>query len=756
MFVDTLATVENGWLDAVEAYVGDTGDPRPLRDWLDRHGLEPARLDRMPQWSTIKAEAVGRTGGARHTDTHVDNWVARAVHAAAAIPGGNVVLTLYIAAVCAEALERSYHHDRILTVITAAQRAVRVADEITPAVLRQLDSLRYEIEVERALICAAPMACVRPAEQVLVVARRAQADATALASICPPIARYLGRLATARTAYYRGVVAAARAVAGYEVSGRAALPKLRRAIEVLREAEGSDAVNQTADTSELRAHRRSLQRLADAAGEEWLVVEQGKIVYVYPFAVRGAPDALVVQAARRHGRGWTLAGQPVRWMRDFLPIDDTWEGATRRRYDGLVLELPDLIVTTADGKARGPFRVELRFSNLGNHYLRVETALNGARPPDLYEYLHRAAPEHGLETLTGVGEPVNLAGHVGAILRHLGQRLVLAIADDPQLRDPLEQAGRPLSRVVVQARPDLFHVVVSVWDASLAAGPGADAPRVRAGGVGELRHAVGWPVLCHPVPEATYALAEWSRYSPSATRNALHGLTLASEHVMATLNTTVLVMLGTPTFMITPLETMAEFTASLEGLIGAWRGRIAEYRRKLVEAMDQAELAVATGRQDGVAANLREIQNQQLVLQRLVAEAQSLLMHLFGPTLVSTEVQREILDRLAEATGVNRLRADLHEQLDQASSGRAEAVIDALARVHEQRTREAAARRDNRQRIVVEAFAWVFGAGSLSGVIQVLQDAAWLSHAESVRWSLGTLALGGAGCVRALVRMFRY
>ncbi|WP_412541719.1 hypothetical protein R8Z50_03960 [Longispora sp. K20-0274] len=746
----------NGWLDAVETYCANTDDPRPLRDWLHGQGLEPARLDRLPQWSTIEAGAVGRIGGERPTETHVDRWVADAVRGAARFEGGVVVLALYVAAVCVEAWGRSSHYDRIVGVITAAQRATEAdGDPVTAAVLRQLDSLRHEIDVARALVCTAPMAMVPPAQRVLIVARRAEDDAAELAEVCPPIARYLARLAVAKTAYYRGIVAAARAVGEFEATGRAALPKMRRAIELLREAESSGATGDTFDTTELRAHRRSLQLLADAVDDDWLVVEAGKLVYVYPFAIRGAPDALVVRAARRHGAGWRLGGHPVRWMRDFLPVGDTWEGATDRRYEGVVLELPDLTITTADGRPRGPYRVELRFSQLGNHYLRVESAVRDARAGNVYEALHRAAPEHGLETISGKEYASNLGEHVRQILADLGRRVVYSISHDPLLRKPLEDAGRPLSRVEVKARPDLYHVVLSIQDAALAAGPGRGAPRRRVNSVEELRGAMGWQILGHPVSEATYALAEWARYTPAVRKNPLAGLTLAHEHVIATLNTTVLVMLGTPNVMVEPLEAMAEFTASLEGLIGAWREKIVEYRLRLVESMDEAEKALASGRMTGVGDTLAQLQNQQLVLQRLVAEAQSLLMHIFGPTLVSAEVERATLDRLAEATGVNRLRADLYEQLEQASSGRAEAVIDALARLREQRARETQARRDSRQRILVEAFAWLFGAASISGVIQVLHDANWMSGGHAVRWSLSLLALGGVGCAWAMLRLWR-
>jgi hypothetical protein len=251
-----------------------------------------------------------------------------------------------------------------------------------------------EISVEHAMITSSLPLVASTARE----AERLAGELTALARRARPAARDIAEHLLSRAdralSYYRALATAAVAANRFLTEPDGAV---HDAIDLLRRSE--EACPSADDTcrSGLRAHRASLMGLAGQAGGEWLSVDCAKLIYVYPFGIRGVEAATVVERAGREGGGWLLAGVRPVGVRDWFGVDDMWEGADfhRRRFEGVVIELPPVVLEDTTGAFLDRLRAEVRLSRLGNHALRLQGELRDAGPQEVYAALRRAAPVHG-------------------------------------------------------------------------------------------------------------------------------------------------------------------------------------------------------------------------------------------------------------------------------------------------------------------------------------------------------------------------
>src|SRR5262249_52685165 len=142
-------------------------------------------------------------------------------------------------------------------------------------------------------------------------------------------------------------------------------------------------------------------------------------------------------------------------------LDDVWDGSDflGRRYDGVLVELPEVSLHDLDGTALATLRAELRLSRLGNHYVRLQTRLVDADPAQVHAALFRAAPEHGTAVVRCDGAETTWP-----------RLAALAV-------DLAEQVGVNLGGATVSVRPGMFHIVVSPHAASVTRGPSGAGPR---------------------------------------------------------------------------------------------------------------------------------------------------------------------------------------------------------------------------------------------------------------------------------------
>ena len=564
------------------------------------------------------------------------------------------------------AWELSYHYAPMWETLRTVDSLWRARAEQAPsdadrgamaAVLALLHLTDLKIVVENELTCAATTRLATAAREVTHAALAATRAADWVRPHHPELAELVaGKAATAHR-YYSALAVAAAAAADLLQSGDPG-PSLIGAIAALADAESDvDRIN-ARDRSELRAHRFSLQALAEsteaprvrapeghAAPTEapWLTIDHGRVVYLYPFGIRGMPARSVVDLVRQHAQGWELAGVRPDSVSQTLDIDDVWSGSDflGRRFEGAAIVLPPIELADLDGSPLATFEAELRFSLLGNHYLRLEATLEEASPQELYAALFRAAPEHGSVRVSCGGAAATwpwlaefAVDVIGAVPRCLGEGMAASV------------------------RPGMYHVVVSVVEASLGVGPGqAKAMRRPATNATEVTAAVGAQALLHPIVNGVGAIAEWIRYQPDSAE-ILADVGLAGDLVARNCNTTVLVMLGTPNFMVGMHSTVAEFAASLDGLFGAWSDELATYYDRVMtripdlratarpqdaqrpqdlratarpQGAQHPELSRASTSPEKLAADAQFLEYQQLRLHDFVAEARSVLALIRSP-----------------------------------------------------------------------------------------------------------------------------
>jgi hypothetical protein len=704
--------------------------------------------------------------------------VERALTAAAPVPGGAPLLLLYLKLMCDQAWEEAWDVDLLLTAMRFAARrwsdivaARPPADpELTSLALGMLAVLESQMATFNAGACGTLAAWARYAAETGDLAR----GVTEAAARCgrSPVADLVAAEARGDAVYYAALAAAAQAVHDHFDNGEG---DLAGAVLALRAAEESypDGI----ERSELRAHRYNLEVLAAAAGQRWLRLNHAKVVYLYPFGLYEDPGAgrpgpgagvlerdgatfaeQMVNIARRTGERWTVAGWSIgnhpnaEVARDFL-LDDMWKGddPLGRQYRGMAISLPDIELPDIDrdGEEAVTLRVELRLSELGNHYLRVECELSEATPPQVYAAMSRAAPEFG--DLVQLGTPLRAAGfhRTDRTWRRLSDFATDVISDvSAQLT---EHSGLAVRR---SGRPGLYHVMVRVDRVSLVSPAGAEPVPVAI--ALDALTAIGAQPLCHPVRNGFSSLAEWLRYPVEVGELPIVDAPgFVGDLWLRTCNTTLVVMPGTPEYGVGGMLEAAEFVATVEGMFAGWQDQIAEHYNQLKAQLAGMIARLETGETPPDPAALESVEyqrsTQELVEMQADLEAQQLRLHQFvmgsqlglmfvtAPSLVMSPVVRLTIDRLLAAAKFDALRGEFEGMIDKVLGDRIGALVDASVRRQQERNnallramrerqeaqeKEEAARRERQERanrrrndVLVGGMAAI----GVSGVMQIVQ-----------------------------------
>jgi len=733
-------------------------DLRPVRAWLRRTLVEETgrlsggdfdELARLAQWN---AEEPGDTRAI----------VGRVVAAAADLPLAVPLLALYLRYECELAWEVSWHHEPIREVIAAAGDAwarvaaerPNVADpELSPVALAHLRIVDHELTVETAASCASLSRWASQSRRTAAFAASVAAAATRVRAGVPgddpraELADLLARTAHLEAMYYDAVALAAQAVHGHFTG---APTDVAAAIQVLHEVEDREDLDDI-DRSELRAHRYNLEALRDGAQRPWLTVEYGKIVYLYPFGLRGLAPTQAVQALRDSGAHWTLAGLPVTRVATELLLNDIWKGddPLQRQYRGAAVHLPDLEVPDPDRDEPYRLQVELRLSELGNHYLRMSCPLEDAAPHHAYAAMLRAAPEFGDLTELGVAvRPADSEEGDGAL--EWGQLAELA---DEIIKDVGGQLRtHTAASVAVSCRPGMYHVMLTIERATTVSPTGETT---RLSDAKDVTSTFGAQPLCHPVRHGISSVGEWLRY-PIEDLPLVDAPGFRDDLLLRSGNTTLVVQPGSPNYMIFAVEEAAEFVATLDGLFAGWQDELAEYyshvrpaiaamiaqlerRAPAVELPGGPPLPAHEHTTEGLRYTQSWLEQQQLRLHEFVMGSRLTLMFITSPSLVTSPVVRLTLDRLLAAAGFDRLRDEFVGMVEEVLGDRIGTLIDASVR-RRQEQREAAARAEREraeaaaraaaerdehlermQRRRMDTLLAVIAAVGVSGLAQILQ-----------------------------------
>ncbi|GAB4083904.1 hypothetical protein GCM10028784_05340 [Myceligenerans cantabricum] len=696
-------------LDDVVGSLDD--DVSPLTDWLDALGVDTREVRERPRWNADDARASHRL--ADDDDERCARTMSAAMDLVVGHPDGPLLLGLYTWWVGGDAWEDTYFHDRIeamsraFSAVWAARRegTDRTADQVAAgdAAAALLDSLRTEMAVESALnagddtrLRSASLACAESADGLA-------AESDRLSPRHAVAAEFLHAEAERLSLLYRALAAgvdAARAVFEGNMSAVA------DTVEGMREAESHDHMDRF-NRSEIRAHRRSLERMAEAveAGEEWLHVDEARVVYVFPFGLAGLDPRAAVESARALEAPPVVAGTESSLVRRGFEIDDVWAAPAHmdQRFDGAVIELPPVRVRPLGRRDEElmELEAEIRISLLGNHYLRLEGIVLDADPDAVHSALFRAAEEHG---------KIDVRFEGGERRWDRLADLATDVRDDvADLLDDVSVRDREVAAV-----PGRYHVLCSVLEAS-AFRPGVPGRRPLRDGT-ELTALFGAQALFHPVTNGLGSMHEWTRLSASDA-TFLRDVRHDGDLVATTANTTVSALLGQPHFMVVDHETFAEFVGSLDGMFGAWNEDLGRARareeKQLKETLDpDADL-------DALEASSQAMRGLQLRLHDFGADVRTTLATIAAPDLTRSPTDHQYLGRLLALAQVEARGRDVSERIAAQLSEPVDLRVEAFAA--ERRAKSEV--RTRRQRAMVNAFLAAIAVFGLTGAFQTVQAA---------------------------------
>lgn len=687
-------------LFAVEAWVSADHDT-PLADRLGAMGIDIPRLWSAPRWNM----GVRRASRRRHIDDDDPRIRKAEDHLLTVIghPCGPVLLGLYLWSITNDASQQSGRHGRVLAPISGFARAwERHRDEVPcahcrtegDAVVALSHGLMARLEVTGARNSGSLTRFADKVAGAVEAAHRLRAAADRIADD-GPLRRALAQQARRRLRYFSALHDAATAVAA-TLAGDAS--GLVRAVEKLRDAERAGGLNYIL-ASELRAHRTHLEALCAGVGVDWLVLDRCRTVYVFPFGlpqVDGKAATATIRELIHHPLPYLL-GTYAASVRTALKLDDVWDTEDPfGSFDGATLNLPDVEISHRDGELAARLSCEVRFGDLGNHYVRFRHTGRELGPQQVRDtrylmsslhddmVLHWVVPRPDGTTrrvpiVTGTGyHPVHLF--------HLAYRLQEAIAahftrsvarwhdeDAPDIRDE-----RTLRHHLARGRS---HVLTFVYEAS--AGPAA-APRERRRPVAnadELLATYGHQPLLHPVPFATSSLVDWT--IPQRSPHMLQGVRNMGDLVAVTPNATTVALFGSAHFKIVQYGSLLEFVASLGGMLAAWNTRLAEY---------VSDVETMLRRQDDPAGDLADrveyLRDQQLQLHEFGGRARRALSVVSSPTMLASATEFQQLAELMQVFDVTRQASELNRRMRELL---AEPIAARLTTIRRQREEQEAA-----------------------------------------------------------------
>jgi hypothetical protein len=685
--------------------------PQKLEKVLAGFGVEVKALWDLPRWNAELEPDPARRPTRAEIDEKAAAAVGAAVEAVAAESAGAALLGLYLWGLCCDAWEHTYQFHRLTSPLRAfsavwgehRRRAVdersRTAGDVV-AVLAK--SMVIETEVESALCRGDFARQAVKAEKAIACGERLGRLSERVDGAFDPLGSVLLDLAEGLAVYYRAVRTAV-AAASDALAGRRGPAE---AIESLREAE-EDFAEDRVYRSEIRAHRRNLERIAAAADREWLTVDDARVVYLYPFGLNGIDPTAAVEAVREDA-GPHIAGVKAAAVRRSFELDDVWAGSDylNRRFGGTAIELPPVVLRHGDGGEIAELKAEVRLSDLGNHYLRLETDLSECGPHELHFTMFRAAAEHATIGIScgGNGKQWDrLSEFAHDVQQGVANRLA-------------EQAGRP-----VKALSGRYRVLLSIFDASAGHGPGAPAQARRAVESGtELLRLFGAQAVLPAVPNGISSICSWAGAAVDR-ESLLEDLTNEGDLVASTVNSTVTAFLGSPSFIIGMFETVTEFVGSLDGLFSAWHDRLAEHHETIKELIARH---TDDGDADALGVNAKRLRKEQLALHNFAAEARSVLSLIHSPNLMTSPKDAETLLRLLRAAEVDRQELDFAAKLRELLSDRLEVHINDLVADIQASAEAERAEQERSHHGRVQALLAAVTAFGIAGAVQILQGGA--------------------------------
>lgn len=691
----------------------------PLANRLRGLGFDIPRIWAAPRWNMGATRASRR----RHTDPD-DPRIQRAAELLEQVvetPCGPALLGLYLWSIAEDASQQSARHGRVAAALTGLRRAWIANRERVPcrhcrseadAVVALGDAFRARLDVAAARNSGNVDRFVVMLDRAVQSSARLEETARRIADETSCLRRHLLHQARIRLRYFSVVGEAAiatRATLGGDPSG------ISGAIEQLRELEQAPGLNYIL-ASELRAHRAHLEALAAGVGSDWLTVDRCRTVYVFPF---GLPQIDGAEATERI-RGLVgsslpeLLGTRAVSVRTALKLDDVWDtedpfGA----FDGATLNLPDVRVTQPDGTPVAHLSCEVRFGDLGNHYVRFRQTGKQLGPQEVRDARYLVSSLHDdLRMHWDIPRPdgtaasasiVDSSGYHPVHLFHLAYRLQEAIAayfagrpEGWRTPERPDNPGPVLSQNLARGRS---HVLTFVVEASVGRGPACPPqdrrPVTRAD---ELLATYGHQPLLQPVPYNTTSLVDWTL--PQRQPVLLEGVRNSGDLVAVTPNATTIAMFDTAHFKIVQYGSLVEFVASISGMLAAWNTRLAQYFDEVEDMLGRPE-----AEETDLAARTTYLSQQQLQLHRFAGRARRAMSVVSSPTLLASATEYQQMAELLRAFDLTRQSRELDRRLRELLAEPIAARLATVRRQHEEREAEEQRRTLEGLTVAVSTFA---------------------------------------------------
>jgi hypothetical protein len=637
-------------------------------------------------WNGLQAE-IGAEGGPEFEETFLElagaEFAAQAARTRSSLD--RALLCLWVHHGSVRAWNHTYRVDLLTKCMIRFEATVRESwgldeepDESVALALRLCHLVRLEIQLEDRLKTGSRARYEQALNEVVAAFGEILDETEGLSD---PIAGYVRDEVGVRHEYHLVLRRAFRALAAVS-GGQKWKYELRKELQHLANSWPFSSV----ELSKLNAHRQALERLqaAQKANRRWMRVDEGRIVYLFPFGVTGLDYETITsrlrQSCERPASPDLL--RPTAILDHFTYHADIWEPRleTDKRFDGMELALPSVRLRVDDGNTE-ELAASIRFSPMGVHCLRLERTLTDVYPSDLHAAMFRAAREHGTIEVT-CGDSGRIWDRLARFARDLLQKQLPVQLEG----DTKTERGRRDDAPPIEVHRGRSHVLLRVLRASerkFEYGPhvGDDGSEMVQDGH-RLLTLLGASVLLHAAPDAKESLWDWVRLADDHSRQIWNQRN-QGDLLISTENTTVIAALDAPNFISGDLEAIAEFTACLSGTLAAWNHQLDSYRAGVTESI----AAYNTPGADR-SAQLEAIKASRTRMLGFESETRQVISLLHSPSLLRSPSNAAALRRLLAESGMDEQLETFEAGLGEVMADQSEATLQRWEGDRQQRIRD--------------------------------------------------------------------
>ncbi|WP_205325983.1 hypothetical protein [Glycomyces sp. YM15] len=686
------------------ARTGSTGDdfiePLEARDVAvhrriearlrERCGVDTRAVRDCFVWNGLQSE-IGAEGGPELEETYLALAGAEFAAQAARTRHGfdRALLCLWVHHSSVRAWNHTYRVDLLTKCMIRFAKTVREPwgldaepDEPVALALRLCDLVRAEILLEDRLKTGSRLR-YETALRELLAGYAGLLEETE--GHTDPISGYVRDEVCIRNEYHSALHRANQALA-VASGGQAPKYEMRKDLQRLANEWQFSSV----ELSKLNAHRQALERLLAFLGRapfkdsrRWMRVDEGRIVYLFPFGVTGL-DYVALTSRLRHSLERRVDSDLLRpnAIHDhFTYHADIWEPRleTDKRFDGMEMSLPNVLLRV-DDETTEELAASIRFSPMGVHCLRLERTLTDVYPGELHAAMFRAAREHGTIDVR-CGDSDRTWDRLSRFARDLLlEQLPAHLATD-------EEAERKRHHFEpVEIHRGRSHVLIRVLRASER--KHEYGPHVSNGGSEMVQDGrrlltlVGSSVLLHAAPDAKESLWDWVRLADDHSKQIWNQRN-QGDLLISTENTTVIAALDAPNFISGDLEAVAEFTACLSGTLAAWNHQLDTYRASVT-----ASIAAYNTPGADRSAHLEAIKASRTRMLGFESETRQVISLLHSPSLLRSPSNAAALRRLLDVSGVDEQLETFEAGLGEVMADQSEATLQRWEGDRQQRIRD--------------------------------------------------------------------